>query len=194
MRKRMHPFNLSRRSACLLAALWVLTPVTAQSQTRASLAVGEALEEGATELRSPNGRFRLIFTPGSGLQLWDQQARKQLWEYRHDPFLKLPGTPGLKPPHRMVLEAKGSLVLRASDGTSIVWSSQSDYAGVRSLVLDDNGDLTIQDGAGQKIWSLRDPATQRYRNDDNGVFLKYSGTGPDPSRYSSTYVDLDALK
>jgi len=188
-----HALKLPARRAWLAAALLALSALSSHGQTRASLAVGEALEQGASELRSPNGRFRFVVLPGQGLQLWDDGGRKELWAFTAPEKALNPGKPLAKPPHRLVLEAKGSLVLWASDGTSIVWSSQSDHAGVRSLVLDDHGDLTIQDGAGQKIWSLRDPATRRYRSDDNGVFLKYAGSGPDPSRYSNNRVDLDDL-
>lgn len=183
----------ARANRCLLAALLACCALASHAQTRSSLAVGESLVQGSVELRSPSGEFRFQLIPGNGLALDSGAGAKQLWKFTTPELMLNVGKPPTRPPHRLTLEPKGSLVLWAVDGKSIVWSSQSDYPDVKSLALQDDGDLVIFDGRGQKIWSLRDPVTKRYRNDDNGVFLKYSGSGPDPSRYANNQVDLDDL-
>jgi hypothetical protein len=193
MNHSFKPSTGPRRRVCLAAALLTLSAFACHAQVKSSLAVAEALEQSAPKLVSPNKRFEFLLVPGRGLALWDRTDSKEIWTFT-SPELNPPGKPVKHPPQRLALEAKGSLVLWATDGKTAVWSSRSDYAGVTKAVLDDDGDLTLQDGAGQKIWSLKDPATGKYRVDDNGVFLKYAGTGPDPSRNSSSWVNLDDLK
>lgn len=185
-------FKLPRRSACLAVALLALAPWAAHGQTgRSTLAVGEVMALGQFDLRSPNGRFRFTASP-QGMALIDRTVTDPLWQYQFDANAPLPAGMVRQPAHKVTLDRKGSLVLLASDG-KVVWSTQSDFPGVQKLVLDDDGDLSIQDAAGKAIWGLRDPATQAYTREGNGLFLKYAGPRPDPSRYSSKQVDLDDL-
>lgn len=192
MSRHAPSFSLPRRSACLGAVLLALAPWAAQAQAvRSTLAVGEVLEISSFDLRSPNGRYRFLATSRSVL-LDDRRGGNLLWQF--DFYNPLPQPAGVvyQQAHKIMLDRKGSLVLLASDG-KVVWSTQSDFPGVQKLVLDDNGDLSIQDAAGQAIWGLRDPATKAYTREGNGLFLKYAGPRPDPSRYSSKQVDLDDL-
>jgi len=183
---------MHRRIACLGAVLLALAPWAAQAQAvRSTLAVGEVLEISSFDFRSPNGRYRFVASSQS-VVLTDRTVTNPLWRY--DFYLPGPQPAGVvfQQAHRIMLDRKGSLVLLASDG-KVVWSTRSDVPGVQKLVLSDDGDLSIQDAAGQAIWGLRDPATKAYTREGNGLFLKYTGPQPDPSRYSSKQVDLDDL-
>ncbi len=161
------------------------------AQNKSILKVGETLKP-SEKLISPDGKFEFL----GGLVL-SERPFSGLWKHdiinhTSNPSSSLPsinqGTPA-----DLKLEEKGSLVLYNTSG-KIIWSSASDYPNVSELRLQNDGNLVIYDTNNEQIWALKDPKTGKYdRNDGNGFFIKYSGTGPDPSRHSNQTVNLDDL-
>jgi len=165
------------RNLILVFAL-IFSAFICEAQNKSILKVGETLNP-SQKLTSPDGKFEFL----PGLQLWERPSTgKNLWEYQMDQTF---GTRG-----NLKLDEKGSLVLYNTEGKAI-WSSASDYPNVSELRLQNDGNLVIYDTNNEQIWALKDPKTGNYGMGSNGFFIKYQGTGPDPSRYSNQTVNLD---
>ena len=171
MSKLNNFFSIRRLS---LVFVLIFTGYICEAQNKSVLKVGETLIP-SQKLTSPDSKFEFL----PGLQLWE---KSKLWEYQMD---QTSGTRG-----NLKLDEKGSLVLYNTEGKAI-WSSASDYPNVSELRLQNDGNLVIYDTNNEQIWALKDPKTGNYGMGSNGFFIKYQGTGPDPSRYSNQTVNLD---
>jgi hypothetical protein len=166
-------FLFSIKTLSLVFVL-IFSAYNCDAQNKSIIKVGETLNP-SQKLTSPDGKFEFL----PGLQLWE---KSKLWEYLMDQTF---GTSG-----NLKLDEKGSLVLYNTEGKAI-WSSASDYPNVSELRLQNDGNLVIYDTNNEQIWALKDPKTGNYGMGSNGFFIKYQGTGPDPSRYSNKTVNLD---